>query len=186
MRTRSIPLFCAILFLLIVSAGTLFAQSIYPVVTLLHTPGSSIYTYHVSVPADNSYPFGQLLLFTQATSWNGFQETWTASGAVVNGVDQGWATQFNWGDLGDTVEWRANSGQEAISSWEGDFILDAPGTIPVLGSGWTKDGVANSVHEFAIDVPGYMVPIPEPSSLLALGSLVGLMVPALRRRIRQI
>jgi hypothetical protein len=180
---RSIPLLCAILFLLIVSAGTLLADA-FPSVTLLHTPGSSLYTYHVVVPADSPYSFGWLVLYTKATSWNGSEETWSATGPQVSGLDMGWVSQFNWGDEGDTVEWRAYESKEVTSGpWEGDFILDAPGTVPVPGMAWTKDDVQDSLQEITIDVPG-LPSVPEPSSLLALGGMIGLAIPALRRRVR--
>jgi hypothetical protein len=181
MRLRTLYVFCTFVLCLLLGAGAATAQNVFPTVSL-SWDGSSTYTYHVSVPANNSFPFGQLLLFTKATSWNGSEETWTQSGAVVGGVDQGWLTGFSEGDDGDTAEWRATGEQEAIVSWEGDFILIAPNTVPVPGQGMTKDGGVDSVNYFNIDVPG--VVIPEPSSMLAFGSLVGLSVPLVLRRRR--
>lgn len=177
MRLRVMYVLATFLLCLMFGAGTATAD-VFPTVSLTWD-GVSTYTYHVSVPANNSYPFGQLLIFTKATSWNGVEETWTQSGAWVGGVDQAWLSGFSEGDDGDTAEWRATGDQEAISSWEGDFILIAPNTSPVPGQGMTKDGGLDSVNYFDINVPG---PVPEPSSMLALGSLIGLMVPVIRRR----
>lgn len=180
MRLRSTYVLGTFLFCLILGAGTAMAQDVFPAVSMSYNAAASSYTYHVSVAANNSFPFGQLLIFTKATSWNGSEETWSLSGAIVEGIDQGWLCGFSEGDDGDTVEWRASGGQEAISSWEGDFVVIAPNTAPVAGLGMTKDGGVDSVNYFDIPVPGLVVP--EPSSMLALGSLIGLAVPVILRR----
>jgi len=180
MRIRATYLLCALMLCLI--AGSAMAQEpVFPDVSMSFNPATSTYTYTVQLLQGNSYPFGQLLLFTHATSWNGSEETWTLGGAIVGGVDQNWLSQFSEGDYGDTVEWRADGGQEALSEgWSGSFTIIAPDTWPTPGQGMTKDGGLESYHYFDTMVPGPVVP--EPSSLLALSGLIGLAVPTIRRR----
>jgi hypothetical protein len=159
--------------------------AVFPTVTLSDfDPATCTYTYHVSVAADNTYAFGQLFIYAYTMNWDESTESeiWTMGGPVVGGVDQGWQAGYSiYNEFGgDTAEWLNNSGTPVLSSWEGDFILVAPGSSPVMGIGQTKDGVLESLHTFDIEVPG----VPEPSSILALGSFIGLAVPIIRRRNR--
>jgi hypothetical protein len=169
------------LLLLGAAIGSASAQDIFPEVTMSFDSFTSTYTYHVFVPQYNTYPFGQLLIFAHASSWNGYEETWTIGGPIVGGQNMDWLAGFSAGDPGeDTCEWRALNGQEVtFGPWEGDFIIVAPDTTPVAGQGMTKDGVEGD-HLFDIDVPGNI--IPEPSSLVALGSMIALAGGLIRRR----
>lgn len=184
MRKHSI-LTLVVVAVIMLGASTVLTAGEFPAVSLTHNPATSTYTYHVQVDwvEGVTHPFGQLLLFTHATSWNGSEETWTLLGPIVGGVDQGWSSGFSEGDDGDTAEWRAGTEEEVLTSWSGDFIIVAPSTIPVAGQGMTKDGVADSVNYYNIDVPG-LDPVPEPSSFLALGGFFALAVPFIRRRMR--
>lgn len=167
--------------LLGVVIGPASAEDIVPNVTMSFDYFTSTYTYHVFVPQNNTHPFGQLLIFAHASSWNGYEETWTIEGPIVGGQNMNWLAGFSEGDYGDTCEWRAMTGQGVtFGPWEGDFIIVAPNTTPVVGQGMTKNGVLDSIHYFDIDVPGNI--IPEPSSLVALGSIIALAGGLIRRR----
>lgn len=160
------------------------AQAVYPSVTLSYDAKSWTYTYHVAYPQNATDPFGELNLYTYAWSWNGVVDLWTPSGPVVGGVDQAWMCELSDGDFGTTVKWRAFGAQEVTAGpWEADFVLVAPNTAPVAGEGMTKDGVVGSTHTFSIDVPG-PAPVPEPSALAALGSMLGAAGLLIRRRQR--
>ncbi len=85
------------------------------------------------------------------------------------------------GDLGDTIMWRAFGDQEVTAGpWEGDFQIIAENTAPVMGQAETADQVEVSRNIFDIEVPGTL--IPEPSSLLALCSMIALAGGLIRRR----
>lgn len=169
------------------------ATDVFPNITLIYDQLASTYTYRVTMDCSTSHPFGQLFIYTYATSWNGTEDTWTKSGPFVGGTDVNWGPpgppegMFNEGDNGDTVVWRAVGDQEVIPqaspwTWTGDFVIYAPGTSPVSGSGMLKDGAA-PVHDFIIDVPGPALnSTPEPSSLAALASFAGLAGMLVRRR----
>ena len=160
--------------------GTSLGQDVFPVVTLDFEAATSTYTYHVVVPENNTYPFGQLIIFSQVF-WD---PSWTISGPFVGGVDQGWSADFGYGDIGDPAEWRAFGEQQVVSGpWEGDFVIVIPDTAPVPGQGMTKNGVEDSINYFDIGVPGEAV-VPEPSALFVLGSLVSLSGTLIRRRRR--
>ncbi len=166
--------------LLLLCAGVASA-AVFPSVTMDFDPQTFTYTYHVLVPADNTYPFGQLFIYT-AAKWT---EDWQISGPWVGGVDQGWLADFpEGGPEGDTAQWTADAEQQVtIYPWAGDFIIVCPGTVPVPGLGMTKNGVSDSVNYFEINVPGPIGAIPEPSSLIAFGGLISLAAPIIRRRI---
>jgi hypothetical protein len=167
------------LVLLVCVMGLACAQDVTPQVTLNFDPVTFTYTYHVVVPQGNTYPFGQLLIFARASSWNGHEETWTVEAPTSGGQQLPWQHGCNTGDVFDTIEWRAMSAEQEILSgtWEGDFIVVAPDTTPVAGQGMTKDGVP-SAYYFDIDVPG----VPEPSSLFALASMAGMAGFLFRKR----
>lgn len=176
-RLATAVVLCVVL--LVSFASLASADIISPQVTLTYDSSSWTYTYHVVVPQGNTYPFGQLLIYTQATSLVGNQETWTIKAPSSGGETLDW--QFGCTPAGsvDTIEWRAMSVEDEVmyGRWEGDFIVIAPYTTPVAGQGMTKDGVP-SEHFFNIEVPG----VPEPSSFLALSSMAGAACLFFRRR----
>lgn len=183
MLHRLLILVYALLATIVLGVGAVNAD-VFPQVTLSYDAQTFTYTYHVSVAADNTHPFGQLLIFAHSINWDWDteQEIWTMGGPIVGGVDQEWSATYSIENEfgGDTAEWNNTTGQSVISSWEGDFILVAPDTAPVAGLGMTKNGVAESVNYFEIDVPGDLV-VPEPSSMIALASFAGLAL-SIRRR----
>ncbi len=174
-RSFSLVLASAAL-LTVLAIGAAFAQDIFPEVTMSFEAATSTYTYHVVVPENNTYPFGQLIVYCEVF----WQPEWLISGPFVGGVDQGWNADFGYGDIGDPAEWRALGEQQVVTGpWEGDFVIVIPDTAPVPGTGMTKNGVEDSINYFDIGVPGV---VPEPSSLIALGSLLGFCGTVIRRR----
>lgn len=176
---------CSLLFLVCV-ASVASAESLFPQVTLNFEPSTWTYTYHVVVPGSSPYAFGELDIFSKAICWDAVNsvDTWTFKGPVVNGVDLGWSaysidgsyedpTTHDWITC-DTIVWRTGSiDQEVLSGpWEGDFVIVAENTAPVDGQGFTKDGDPASDNYFKLQVPGTFVP--EPSSIVALGSMAAM------------
>lgn len=172
----------AVLVALIAAAGSAVASvAVFPQVTCNFDQSTFTYTYHVVVPQDTTYSFGSFSVYSHAICWDGTQDLWTFKGAIVNGTDQVWNAGSAEGDLGDTIMWRAFGDQEVTAGpWEGDFQIIAENTAPVMGQAETADQVEVSRNIFDIEVPGTL--IPEPSSLLALCSMIALAGGLIRRR----
>ena len=175
------------------------AQNPNPIVTMdfyadglpeLGLDADPTYVYHVQTTADTEENF--LRLYVYAAVWaeeeigGEWIPLWTQLGPVVDGIDQGWDASYSIENEygGDTAEWRATTGLEveAHTVWAGDFILVAPNSAPVLGL-IQVGGPADGMYDYALDVPG-AAPLPEPSSLLALGSLTAMAGSMIRRRNR--
>lgn len=181
---KTLNLFLIVSMLFVLSAGAAMAQYTYPTVTFQHEASSWSYIYTVTVTPDDSFPLGYLELDTLVK--NAGETAWTMLGPVANGADLNWTkTWFEWQEGCDAANWYVDSGQQAIvpSAWVGVFTLIAPNTVPGEGFGLTMCGAKDSDNSFTVYVPGPQAIVPEPSSMLALGSgFFGICGMLLRRR----
>jgi len=155
--------------LMLLTAGAAMAYT-YPTVTFNFTPATYTYAYTVTVTPSDDFPLGYLELDTLVKNLG--ITAWTMAGPT--NVAVAWsATSFEWAPGCDAANWYVDKtkGQAEIypSSWVGVFTLIAPNTQPGQGFGLTMDGAVRSQNSFTVTVPGPQS-IPEPSSLVALGS----------------
>lgn len=168
------------------------ATSIYPEVTYEgFDPATFTYTYRIDCTVDSTFPFGQLIVQAKVPNF-GVYFPWAlgADGGSLTPLYNTalWAksTQVRlWVPTRmDNAIWRAPTTDDVVPSntvWSGRFTLVVPNSAPTGGLVVTMDGgpISTAIHER--EVPGPAM-IPEPSSLLALGGLVGGLLPLVRRR----
>ena len=178
------------LMLIAMVSGVALAAEVLPTASLWSFDADTFtYVYRVICPENMTQPFGYFQVDAQVPELEPYVDEgtggWILSGPFVDDEDQEWANGvFPWtfDPEKDSAYWRADRTQEipAFTAWQGDFVLVVPNTQPGRGMILTKNGVPGSTQEFEDLVP---CPIPEPSSLLALGAgLVGLGTCWKRRR----
>lgn len=143
------------------------------------------YTYRIDCAADSTFPFGQLIVQAEVPNF-GLYFPWTLGADTLPATGWTRSTQVRqWLPVRkDNAIWRANTTDDVIPSgtvWTGRFTLIVPNSAPTGGLVVTMDGGPVSTNVNTSYVPG-PAPIPEPSSLLALGGLVGGLIPLIRRR----
>lgn len=147
------------------------------------------YTYRVTCTTENTYPFGRLTIFAEVPQggiyfpWGHGADTDPTTRWSFYTQDREWDDEFN--PTKSNAVWQKAVLQDMVpagTAWTGQFMLIVPNSYKVNGIGITMDGGPDSQSPArTVYVPGPAL-IPEPSSLLALGGLVGGLLPLLRRR----
>lgn len=183
----------ALLVMLVLALGTsaFAADPVFPDLQFVNFDQASYtYTYRVTCPADSTFPFGRLAILAEVPN-AGIYFPW-GHGADTNPTNR-WVfyTQdrdfdSNWEPITSNAVWKAAVLEDVIpanTAWTGQFTLTVPFSRLVQGVGITMDGGDWSMQSHTVYVPGPAL-VPEPGSLLALGGLVGGMLPLIRRRRR--
>jgi hypothetical protein len=174
---------CAVIAL---AASTGVLASTFPTVQFVGFNSSTFeYTYRVTHYSDGPYGFDEF----EIDSWfaPGISVTNTMTGAWVGGVNQAWPKRrTDWYDVpngksGKAFIWYAGN-VLPNQSWVGDFKIIIPNSQPLPGSVYTSGGgLTESRARHYVNVPS---PIPEPTGVLALGSMIVGMTPILLRKRR--
>lgn len=152
---------------------------------------SFTYTYRVTCPADSTYPFGRLTILAEVPQggvyfpWGHGADTAPTTLWDFYTVDREW--DDDWNVTKSNAVWSFKEGTsdfvQASTAWTGLFTLIVPNSSKTEGVGFTMDGGPWSQSPGrTVFVPGPGALVPEPSSLLALGGLVGGLLPLIRRR----
>jgi hypothetical protein len=168
---------CAALILL-GSAG--YCVDVYPTVNFAFNAATYEYSWTVNYTADVNVYFTTFLVYSKlpALSWTSATGAWSGSPAV----DEAWT--FNYADNGDgtmALQWLGGSEHQRKPSggaWTGVFKVVVPNSAPVAGNVRTYASVIKYQSQSSY-VPEL---VPEPSGLMVLGSLAGLVPLVLRRR----
>lgn len=143
------------------------------------------YTYRIDCLSTSTYPFGQLEVFAEVPNF-GIYAVWQLS--MDTPPSTLWATSTAMWQLfperKDKAMWAANTSDDVVPAetlWSGQFYLIVPNSTPTGGIVVTLDGGPGATNPSSTTVPG-PAPIPEPSSLLALGAMAGALMPLIRRR----
>ncbi|MCC6484706.1 MAG: PEP-CTERM sorting domain-containing protein [Armatimonadetes bacterium] len=163
-------------------AASVARADVFPTVAFSFDVNTFTYTYTVTQPTNATWKFGYLQIDTGVKN-QAPTGPWQISGPFVNSVELPWLKGSK--SLTPTAAfayWQAPTPNDEIDNnlpdpWVGVFKLVVPNSQPVSGYSLTMDGADDSHNITVIDVPGPAV-VPEPSSLIALGSAVcsGLMV----------
>lgn len=181
-----------VLVLLALSAAAANAVVYFPDLQFVNfDPGTFTYTYRVTCPENSTYPFGRLTILAEVPQggiyfpWGHGADTAPTTAWRFYTVDREW--DDDWNPTKSNAVWSYQQGESdfipAETYWTGLFTLVVPNSSLTEGVGFTMDGGPWSESPPAIvNVPGPGAYIPEPSSLLALGGLVGGLLPLMRRR----
>jgi len=148
------------------------------------------YVYKVTCYDNQTYPFGRLIVKANVANITPYKP-WSAPSAPYN-CSPGPEVR-NWSFSVSTWQWMpvrkdkaiwTGSGEQVVPdhyAWVGYFALIVPNSYPSGGIAVTMDGGEGTQYQHTVEVPG-PAPIPEPTSLVALGGgLIGLL-PMVRRR----
>ncbi len=174
--------------LLALCSGATFA-AVFPTLEFVSFDQATFtYTYRVTCPENSTYPFGRLTILAEVPNggsyfpWGHGADTDPATRWQFLTSDREWDDDFN--PTKSNAIWKADLEDvvPAMTAWTGQFMLTVPNSRLVDGVGITMDGGPWSQSPAqTVYVPGPAL-IPEPGSLLALGGLVGGLLPFIRRR----
>ena len=151
-----------------------------PSVTLLSfDPSTFTYVYRVvqGLTAADTLTDFKVDAFTQAS--DPYTMTAPADGSHFHTARTTWSDPVT-GGSGIEYQWYGGfvkPGRALTVPWVGDFTLQIQNTMPVPGFAYTYGG-QHVVLRHAVNVPG---PVPEPSSILALGAMLAGICPAVLR-----
>lgn len=178
-------------FTCLITLPALAEEIVYPTCEFVSfDPDTYTYLYKVTCYENQTYPFGRLIVKANVANVMPYKP-WDAPPAPFNcspGPDvRNWSfsvSTWQWLPVRkDKATW-TGSGDQVVPdhyAWVGYFALIVPNSYPSGGVAVTMDGGEGTSYQHTVEVPG-PAPIPEPSSMLALGGgLVGLL-PIIRRR----
>ena len=180
------------LVLVLLALSTSAFATVYPDLQFVgFDQGTFTYTYRVTCPANSTYPFGRLTILAEVPQagiyfpWGHGADTAPTTLWDFYTVDREW--DDDWNPIKSNAVWSFKEGTSdyvpANTAWTGQFMLIVPNSSLTEGVGFTMDGGPWSQSPpRTVTVPGPGALIPEPSSLLALGGLVGGLLPLIRRR----
>lgn len=178
-----------ILMLVLLALGTSAFAAVYPSVAFVGFDQATwTYTYRVTCPANSTYPFGRFVVMAEVPQappyfpWGHGADTAPTTRWLFNTADREWDDDFN--PTKSNAIWQKAVLEDMIpagTAWTGLFTLIVPNSYKVDGIVVTMDGGPGTQNPTPQTVPGPAL-IPEPSSLLALGGLIGGLLPLMRRR----
>lgn len=182
---RRLVLLC-VCALAVCAAGVQAADPVFPDVTYIGFDANTFtYTYQIDCPADSTYPFGQLTVQAEVPNFGIYFPWALAADTFPSTLWNKGTTVREWiPTRKDNAYWRAATTADVVPSataWSGRFTLVVPNSSPTGGLVVTMDGGPVSTQVVERTVPGPAL-IPEPGSLLALGGLLGGLLPMIRRR----
>jgi hypothetical protein len=168
--------------ILAVMGSGAFCDTVFPTVGFSFDENSCEYSWTVNYAADVNVYFSTFLVNASlpAGSWNNATGAW--SGTVPQ-QNEGWTfTAPPNGDGTDALRWYGQSHQRTPTggTWTGVFKIVVPNSRPIAGTVRTYASIDSSLLQSSF-VPSL---VPEPSSVLMLCSMAGL-VPLIYRKRRQ-
>jgi len=173
---RSVWLCLALLVVSAIACGA----AVYPTVDFAFNPSTFEYAWTVNYPADATAYFTifQVSSKLPSGSWTSFSGAWSGDPST----DEAWAfTSPPNPDTTVALRWIGGAAHQRIpgtGAWTGVFKIVVPNSEPIAGNVRTYASVT-SYNTVASQVPNI---VPEPSSLVALLSMVGIAPLVLRRR----
>jgi len=165
---------------LILLASAAYCVDIYPTVDFSFNSSTCEYSWTVNYTSATNVYFTALQVFSSlpSDSWTKESGAWSGSPAQ----DEGWIfTSPGNGDGTVALKWQGDATQQRKpinGAWTGVFKVVVPNSQPVAGTLWTYASTLKHLTQSTY-VPQV---VPEPSSALALGSLMGLIPIWLRKR----
>jgi len=162
-------------------AGTAaYSADVYPSVSFAFNPATLEYAWTVNYTDAVNVTFATFMVYASvpANSWTSFSGAWSGSPQV----DEGWTfTAPPNGDGTYALRWYAASNQVRTpdkGAWAGVFKITIPNSKPADSMVNTYGSRLQNLEQPSL-APTV---VPEPSGMLALGSLMGLLPLALRRK----
>jgi len=153
---------------------------VYPTVNFAFNATTFEYSWTVNYTANVNVNLSRFMVYASVpdSCWTSVSGAWSGSPAQ----NEGWTfTDPDNGDGTFALRWYADSGQQRTPSggvWTGVFKITIPNSQPVAGSVGTYVNATKSLTQSSF-VPQM---VPEPSSVMSLGSFAGLAALLMRRK----
>lgn len=174
----------------LLTAGSGYTDPLPSVELVSYDPGTSTYLYRMTQALDGEYVLGEF----EVDAYTSPSDPYTMSGPISNipWLDENapWSHRdTTWDPAQEQAAYKWYGGLVPTGAylestfgtpWIGDFTLMVPNTQPVSGNVIVRSTDLLWEHTYGnIDVPG---PVPEPSGLAALGTMLFGAATLLRRR----
>jgi len=160
--------------------STAYCADIFPTVDFAFNPATFEYAWTVNYTTDVNVYFTTFQVYSKlpAASWTSVSGAWSGSPST----DEAWTfTPMTNADGTNALRWTGGSAHQRIpgtGAWTGTFKVTVPNSEPIAGNVRTFA----SAIKYQIQASSVPNVVPEPSSFLALGSLVGLIPLVLKKR----